>query len=132
MIDPNLQIMEVRRIYASHTEDDDYMDFDAGSLFMSVDGKCPADDYGVGYEGNVFSSCDIVLRSESVLAKLEKMSWSDEGNYWVAEKDCYPLSDETDARIRAMIALNGETPMIVKDLNKLLRENDHAEVSSQS
>lgn len=100
-------IVEVRRIYL-HTYDDgdgDCHDFAPRTVFMRVGNY---QEYGDISDVPFWEDCYMVAVSQDVLdSQWAQAGWVPEGNFWIAQEDMHPIDEETDARIRAVIALKG-------------------------
>ena len=98
--DLSLPIGEVRRIYEG-VLDGDYIDFGPGEVFMTV--------------GDRYDTCLPVLVAKDTLPQFQRMGYNIEHSFWLAEKDVTLADDETACRIRAMVQLLGECPVIVDE-----------------
>jgi hypothetical protein len=94
----------VTRIYEDAEEvDGDCIDMAHGDLIMSFS---PGSDVG-----------EAVFMRPCVVEQFERMGWGPKGPLIVPELHCCEVSEETDARLRAMVALLDEQPLIRESLD---------------
>jgi hypothetical protein len=115
MIPDDAQIAEVRRIYT-----DDYggncYDFAPRSCFFVVANE-ESDGGDYSDEEPIYSRCNPVLLTYETVGQFSNACWQPVAAslFWIAVEDCIPVDEDTDARIRAMSALLGELPVLVRE-----------------
>jgi hypothetical protein len=109
MIDPDFPIMWVKRVYLNDYEGDCF-DFEVGELAMCVSES----DHEDGMQGHCdlsWAACGVVQIVRDRVPQFESQNWDwgrpDHMCFWVMQEDCEPVDDDTDAKLRAYVALTG-------------------------
>lgn len=104
MIDPDTELRIVTHIHADYEdEDSDCIDISPGELIMALR-KHADTDYMTG---------KAVMISAGARKQFERMSWNVEWALSVYEKHTQPISEDEDARLRAIVALTDRMPIDV-------------------
>lgn len=112
MIDENAKIVEVRRVYESNYESD-CIDLPVGECFATADGL-----QDISWSEGTYASyeqCFVIAMTPDAEAQFAHLFGyvNFKSSWWFAVEDTIPVDDETDARLRAMVALLEECPVML-------------------
>lgn len=101
-----MMIVMVRRIYWSNYDAGKCSDFSDGEIYFDIaDDKTIGDsDYG---DIPIYEITYPIAIGSAARKQFDEQNWTVDGNFWLAQEDVVPVSEDLEDKIRAIVALTG-------------------------